>query len=84
MKQSPILYQYSGEWRNGRSGRYFNVLANGRLEHCADGAESTSHYRASGLAAVGFWVTSRRKVLVLSPRARVHQSTMGEAMKIDE
>src|SRR5207248_4890163 len=38
--------------------------------------EKSQHYRASGLAAVGFCVTSRRKVLVLSPRARVHQSTI--------
>src|SRR6266404_2849835 len=40
-----------------------------------------THQRIGG---VGFWVISFRRVLVPSPRARVHQRTMGEAMKIDE
>jgi hypothetical protein len=33
---------------------------------------------------VVFWMISRRKLLALPPRARVHQRTMGEAMKIEE
>src|SRR5438093_13076977 len=41
-------------------------------------------YLASGLAAVAFCVISLRKELVPPPRARVHHSTIGEAIKIEE
>jgi hypothetical protein len=33
---------------------------------------------------VDFCVISRRKLLAPPPRARVHQRTIGEAMKIEE
>src|SRR5712691_5103529 len=45
---------------------------------------SKAPYWAIGLAVVAFWVISRRKAVALPPRARVHQRTMGEAIKIDE
>ena len=38
----------------------------------------------AGLRPSVFWVISRRKALVLSPRARLHKRTIGEAMKIEE
>ena len=44
-----------------------------------------SHYDAEvGVVTALFCVTSRRKLLALPPRARVHQRTIGDAMKIDE
>ena len=39
---------------------------------------------ASRPAVVVCWITSRRSALVSRPRARVHHSTIGEAMKMDE
>ena len=39
---------------------------------------------ARGLAAVAFSVISRRRAVAPPPRARVHHSTMGEAIKMEE
>src|SRR5205814_2591956 len=45
---------------------------------------ASSHHLAAGLAAAAFCVISRRRAVALPPRARVHQRTMGEALKIEE
>src|SRR5436190_14817376 len=80
---SPLRTSTSGIDNQLLTCKFCAQMATPSLIGQADFVKSAA-YRASGLAAVGFWVISLRKVLVLSPRARVHQSTIGEAMKIDE
>src|SRR4029453_6047936 len=50
----------------------------------AEGRASISQRWARGLAAVAFSVISRRRAVAPPPRARVHHSTIGEAIKIEE
>lgn len=61
-----------------------------RAPPCATGQRASAPpepealYAVEGLAGVAFCVISRRRLLALPPRARVHHKTIGEAMKIEE
>src|SRR3954470_18693353 len=44
----------------------------------------SSYDRGASRPAVVVWITSRRSALVSRPLARVHQRTIGDAMKMDE